>query len=285
MLLILQAAPNTNSIESMSINIPSSGVPQRSTLSANSHSLHDYLLSCTPKSASDKGDEGHLVLPQKLVDINDSLTQRCLNVHQSATNPNQISSSETFRPSLENQEPQDHMQPDSHNSHNMNEETIPDASSETKLKNYSTMDRHLSLDETCYGFAVLSYMEVDKTHYKKLANFMKYVCDHLVLVIDNNKINQIKQTLESVIKIYNDKSEGSLETAIKDVQLQYEELKDMLENLSFSEPLYFLRYIDGILTGMQFQHCIAGPYSPYNLIQPIQRINTSTTSQTKCSIM
>ena len=233
-----------NSIESMPINIPSSGVLHTST---NSHLLHDYLLSCTPKSASDKSDEGHLVLPQKSVDINDSLTQRCLNVHQSATNPNQISSSETFRSSLENQEPQDHMQPDSCNSHNTNEETIPDASTETELKNSSTMDRHLSLDETCYGFAVLSYMEFDKTHYKKLANFMKYVCDHLVLVMkisipNDNKINQIKQTLESVIKIYNDKSEGSLETAIKDVQLQYKELKDMLENLFFRAFIFFKVY-------------------------------------------
>ena len=278
----------------MPIDIPASHVPHILTLPTNSYPLHENLLSYTPKSASYKRDEGHMVLLQKSVDINDKVTQHCLNVSQSATTPNQFSSSETFDLSLESQEPQDcesHMQADSRNSHNMNEETIHEVSTETELPNSSIMDKHLSLDETCYGFALLSYMEFDIMHYKKLADFMKYVCDGLVSEMKisipnhNEKINQIKQTLESAIGVYNDESEGSIEAATKNVQLQYKELQDMLKNLPLSEPLCFLMYIDGILKGMQFQNCVAGPYSPYNLIQPIQRNNTSTTSQPKCSIM
>ena len=277
---------------------------------------HDYLLSCTPKSASDKKiNEGHLVLLQKSLDINDATY--LINVNPLATTPersNQISSLETSHDSrssfLESQEPcesddrginKTHLLPNAHKSYNMNEKTLQchtgfsmteTQEQENQLKDSSTMDTHLLVETYNNDFLLLSYIKLDNEHYRKLAKFMKFVCDGLVTVSIPDytiKINQIKQMLESVIEIYNNESEGSIEKANEDVQLQYKELKDMLENLPLAEPLYFLMYIDGILKGMQFQYCVIGPYSPYNLVQAIRRINRSAVSaapsQSRCSIM
>ena len=225
----------------------------------------------------------------------------------SATTPersNQISSSleiahDSRSSSLVSQEPDDcgaNKAPVVPDAHNMNEETLQchtglsttarTQEQENQLKDSSTMDTHI-LVETCNdGFDLLSYMKLDNGHYRKLAEFMMSVCDHLVTVIPDytDKINHIKQMLESTIEIYNNQSEESMEKANEDVQLQYEELKDMLENLPLSEPQLLSMYIDGLLNGMQF-HSVVGPYSPYNLVQAIRRINRSNVHRSRCSIM
>ena len=288
----------------MPIDIPSSHVPHISTLPANSDSSHDYLLSRTPKSASDKNNEGHLILLQKSLDINNPTY---LNVATTPAQPNQISSLETSHDTLASQEPcesddcglnKTHLLPDPHKSYNMNEETLrryTDFSmtertqeQENQLQDSNT---HLSL-ENYDDFLLLSFVKLDDGHYRKLAKFMIIVCNGLVTVsIPDycNKINQIKQMLESAIKIYDDESEGSTEKANEDVQLQYKVLKEMLENLSLSVPLCSIIYIDGILKDMQFQYCVIGPYSPYDLVQAINKTNRSAISTapspSKCSIM
>ena len=67
--------------------------------------------------------------------------------------------------------------------------------------------------------------------------YLACVCDGLVTVMNtsipdySNKINRIKQTLKTTIEIYNNQSEGQIEKANKDVQLQYKELTNMLENM------------------------------------------------------
>ena len=157
--------------------------------------------------------------------------------------------------------------------HNMNEETLQchtdlSATARTKRpikKDSSTMDTHI-LAETCNdGFVKLSYMKLDHGHYRKLAKFMVSICDRLVTAniphyID--KINHIKQMLESTIETYSNESEGSME---KDIQLQYEEMKDMIENFPLSERRLLSTYIDGILNGMQVCSVVIGPYRAYNL--------------------
>lgn len=290
----------------MPIDIPSSRVPHKSTLSGSSN---DYLLSCTPNSASDENTEGHMVLPQKSLDIKKAATY--LTVKHSVTAPessNQTSSSletahDSHSSSVVSQEPDDcgankaPVVP----AHNMNEETLQchtDLSTtartqeqENQLRDPSTMDTHLLVEICNDDFVSVSYMKPDNGHYRKLAEFMKSVCNRLVTVNIpdyTTKINHIKQILESIIKIYNNESEESMEKANKDVQLQYNELKDMLENLPLSEPRLLSMYIDGILNGMQF-YSIVGPYSPYNLVQAIRRTNRSTISaahsRSRCSIM
>ena len=246
------------------------------------------------------------MLPQKSFDIHKATTY--LTVKHSVTTlerSNQISPSletvcDSRSSSLVSQEPDDcgaNKAPVVPDAHNMNEETLQchtglttTARTQEQANQSSTTDTHLLI--TCNdGFVLLSYMKLDNGHYKKLAEFMMSICDRLVTVnipdyID--KINHIKQILESIIEIYNNQSEESIEKANEDVQLQYEELKNMLENLPLSEPRMLSVYIDGILNGMQF-YSIVGPYSPYNLVQAIRRTNRSAIStahsQSRCSIM
>ena len=287
---------------SMPIDIPSSRAPHKSTLSGSSRS-NDFLLSSTPKSDSNENTEGHMILPQKSFDIDKVATY--LTVKHLATTPeqsNKISSSlgtvrDSRSSSLISQEPDDcgannaNVVPDAHN---MNEcytdlsMTARTQEQEDQLQDSSTMDTHI-LAETCdNGFVKLSYMTPDHGHYRKLAEFMVSICDRLVTAniphyID--KINHIKQILESTIETYNNESEESMEKANKDVQLQYEEMKDMIKNLPFSERRLLSTYIDGILNSMQVCSVVIGPYSPYDLIQPIRRTNRLTHSQSRCSIM
>ena len=275
-------------------------------------SQHDYLHSYTPKSVSNENTEEHvhIVLPQKSFDMNKAATH--LNVKHSVTTPeksNQISppleiSHEPHPSSLVSQKPDNcgtNTAPVVPDVHNMNEETLQchtDLSTtartqeqENQLKDSSTMDIHI-LTETCNDdFVLLSYMTLDHAHYRKLAEFMMSVCGRLITVTIpdyTTKINQIKQILESAIEIYNNESEGSMEEVNKDVQLQYKELKDMLENLPLPEPRLLSVYIDGILSGMQF-YGVVGPYSPYNLVQAIRRTNrlaiSTAHSRSRCSIM
>ena len=163
---------------------------------------------------------------------------------------------------------------------------------ESRLKDSSTTDsiqtpsdKHVLL-ETYNDFLLLSFTELDYKHFSKLAKLMDFVCDGLIKVTQTSipaycdKIIKIQQMLEVPIKVYNDQIEELIESVNKQVQLQYKELTDMLENLPLSQPLC----IDGILKGMQFQECI-GPYSPHNLVQAVKKINRSTTTQSRCTIM
>ena len=154
-------------------------------------------------------------------------------------------------------------------------------------------DEHILL-QSSNEFLRVSLIKPDDEYYKKLAKLMSFVCDDLVIVMKTNipyysdKINEIKQILESTIEIYNNQSEESKEKANKNVQLQYKNLVKILEKLSLMQPLCILMNIniDEILKDMQFQEYI-GPYSPFELVTAVKRISRSTptvSSHSRCSI-
>ena len=155
-------------------------------------------------------------------------------------------------------------------------------------------DEHILL-QSSNEFLRVSLIKLDDEYYKKLAKLMNFVCDDLVTVMKTNipdysdKINEIKQILESTIEMYNNQSEESKEKANKNVQLQYNNLVKILEKLpSLMQPLCILMNIniDEILKDMQFQECI-GPYSPFELVTAVKRISRSTptaSSHSRCSI-
>ena len=165
---------------------------------------------------------------------------------------------------------------------------------ENQLNDSSTTERlsdeHI-LIQSNNGFLMLSVTKLTDAHYRELAELMNSVCDDLATSIPDysDKFNEIKQMVESTIKIYNNQS-GELEQANKDVQLQYKELTDLLESLPLPHPPLNID-IDGILKDMQFQEYV-GPYSPDKLQKAIKRINRPTVSrprptvlsQLKCSI-
>lgn len=169
---------------------------------------------------------------------------------------------------------------------------------ENQLNNHSqsatdkSTDKHFLLEAADDYLVVSSTEKLDNTHYRKLAKLMEFVCDGLVTVLTeySNKLNKIKHVLESTMEIYNNQNEGLIENTNQDVQLQYKELTNILESLPLSQPLCILMNIDGMLKGMEFQECF-GPYSPYNLVEAIERINQTAvptpavTSKSRCSIM
>ena len=167
---------------------------------------------------------------------------------------------------------------------------------ESQLKQHSTTnkstDKHFVLEAADEYLVVTSTDKLDDTHYRKLAKLMELVCDGLVTVMADysNKLNKIKHVLESTMEVYNNQNEGLIESANQNVQLQYKELTNILESLPLSQPLCILMNIDGILKGMEFQECF-GPYSPYNLVEAVKRINRTAvstptvTSKSRCSVM
>ena len=297
------------------MDIPSPRASRNPAYPTNLGSPYDLLLSYTPRSNTDKNNEGRLLLIWRSPDINN--VSHLNTTALLTTTPVQQNRNSSLEASLESQVPlqsddcgltKAHVLLNSYRSYEMNEEMTLYLQSNTafsrkqerdnQLKHHSatnkSTDKHYVLEaaDNHEYVVVTSTEKLDDTHYKKLAKLMEVVCDSLVTVMADysNKLNKIKHVLESTMEIYNNQSEGLIESANQDVQLQYKELTNMLESLPLSQPLCILMNIDGILKGMDFQECF-GPYSPYNLVEAVKRINRTAvstpaaTSKSRCSIM
>ena len=284
MQLILQAEPNTDTIQDIApVTSPIEIPPSHVNPTCNSGP------SCISISCSDKHDKGRLILLERSCDIkvlhSSNSTESLLEsqVPQTAdcdlidnqfplispTGSDEIrNTSSSTDERTQEQGNQDHSTTDQ--THNP-----IDASS----------DKHL-LMESHNDFLLLSFKKLDYMHFSKLAELMNYVCDCLIKVTPDcsDKFIKIRKMLEVPIKVYNDQIEELIESVNKQVQLQYKELIDMLENLSLPQPLC----IDEILKDIQFQEYF-GPYSQHNLIQAIKKINRPTrtvpTPRCACTIL
>ena len=206
------------------IDIPTSPAPHKSPLPTNFSSPYDFLLLHTPKSSSDKNNEGNLLLPWRSPDINNAAINPYLSTTTNflATIPaQQISKSlETSHDSLESQIPHSsvdcgltkaHLLPNSHKSYEMDEEIIQYLQGsrtkrmqeqEKQLNNSFTANKppneHLLVEAFGDYLMVTSTAQLDDTHYRKLATLMEFICDGLQIVMktsmqgDSNKIDKIK---------------------------------------------------------------------------------------------
>ena len=144
------------------------------------------------------------------------------------------------------------------------------------------------------GFTEVSHTaDPGKTHYYKLTELMDYICDKVIAAQANNtclpamndRVIKIQQNLRLPSKIYKTRADSDiLETANQQVQQQYDELKNTLEELLCLRGLRNAIQIEEAHRKLSFQEYV-GPYSSYNLIEIIKKINHNTTSQSQCTIL
>ena len=152
---------------------------------------------------------------------------------------------------------------------------------------------HLLLQSNNSFIEVSHAAEPGSTHYNKLTKLMDCVCDKLIEIRANNtciptvndKVVRIQQNLQLPSKVYRAPADrDTVETANVQVQQQYDELMKVLEQLSCSGTLRNTIQIEEAYRKLKFPEYV-GPYSPYNLLQIIKKINSKVMSQSKCIIL
>jgi len=144
------------------------------------------------------------------------------------------------------------------------------------------------------GFTELSNrVDPGKRHYHKLTELMDYICDTVIAARANNtcipamndRVIKIQQNLRLPSKVYKVHADrDTLETANQQVQQQYKELKKILEELLRLRGLRNTIQIEEVHRKLNFQEYV-GPYSSYNLVEIIKKINHNTTPQSQCIIL